>query len=89
MEQEYMKKDLRDAGIQVFVPEKDDRELIAKRIYEELERGIVMENTINEIIATIEKMKAYYGIQAIILGCTELPLLLNSDNCPVMCLDVL
>ena len=27
------------------------------------------------------------GIEGIILGCTELPLLLNSNNCPVDCLD--
>jgi aspartate racemase len=27
------------------------------------------------------------GIEAVILGCTELPLLLNSDNCEVPCLD--
>ena len=41
MEQDYMKKDLRDNGIEVIVPEKDDRDLIAKRILEELELGIV------------------------------------------------
>lgn len=27
------------------------------------------------------------GIEAVILGCTELPLLLNEKNCPVPCLD--
>ena len=35
----------------------------------------------------IEKMKNERGIQALILGCTELPLLLNKNNCPVDCLD--
>lgn len=87
MEQDYMKKDLQDAGIQVFIPEKEDRELIAKRIYEELERGIVKESTLQEFVAIIEKLKAEYGIEAIILGCTELPLLLNAENCPIVCLD--
>ena len=32
-------------------------------------------------------MKKEQGIQAVILGCTELPLLLNKENCPVACLD--
>ena len=32
-----MKKDLLQAGIDVIVPDKEDRELVAKRIYEELE----------------------------------------------------
>lgn len=87
MEQDYMKKDLEDAGIRVVVPPKDERELIAKRILEELEVGIVKESTLKEFTAIIERMKREDGIEAVILGCTELPLLLNKDNCPVYCLD--
>ena len=87
MEKDYMKKDLLEAGIEVIIPEKSDRELIAKRIYEELEVGIVKESTLKEFTTIIEKMKKEQGIQALILGCTELPLLLNKDNCPVDCLD--
>lgn len=87
MEQDYMKKDLEDAGIRVVVPQKDERELIAKRILEELELGIVKESTLKEFTAIIERMKREDGIEAVILGCTELPLLLNKDNCPVYCLD--
>ena len=87
MEQDYMKKDLLDSGIQVFVPEKSERELISKRIFEELEKGIVKESTLNEFIGIINKMMERDGIEGIILGCTELPLLLNSKNCPVSCFD--
>ena len=87
MEKDYMKKDLLEAGIEVIIPENSDRELIAKRIYEELEVGIVKESTLKEFTTIIEKMKKEQGIQALILGCTELPLLLNKDNCPVDCLD--
>ena len=87
MEQDYMKKDLLDAGIEIFVPEKSDREIVAKRIFEELEVGIAKESTLKEFTAIIEKMKNERGIQALILGCTELPLLLNKNNCPVDCLD--
>ena len=87
MEQDYMKKDLIAAGIEVITPEKSDRELVAKRIYEELEVGIVKESTLKEFTTIIEKMKKEQGIQALILGCTELPLLLNKENCPVDCLD--
>lgn len=87
MEQDYMKKDLIDAGIEVVIPDKDDRELIAKRILEELELGIVKESTLHELVAIIDKMREDHGIEAVILGCTELPLILNKDNCPVCCLD--
>ena len=87
MEQDYMKKDLLCAGIDVIVPEKTDRDLVAKRIYEELEMGIVKESTLQEFNQIIHKMQELHGIEAIILGCTELPLILNDDNCVVPCLD--
>ena len=57
MEQDYMKKDLLDAGVEVYIPEKEDRELVAKRIYEELEVGIVKESTLQEFVDIINKMK--------------------------------
>ena len=87
MEQDYMKKDLIDAGIEVCIPGKEDRELVAKRIFEELELGIVKEETLKEFQDLISKMKNEQGIQAVILGCTELPLLLNEKNSPLPILD--
>lgn len=87
MEQDFMKKDLRQAGIDVIVPDKTDREIIAKRIYEELELGIVKESTLQEFNEIIKKMQNVHGIEAIILGCTELPLILNDANCVLPCLD--
>lgn len=87
MEQDYMKKDLLQAGIDVIVPDKADREHVAKRIYEELELGIVKESTLQEFNEIIKKMQKTHEIEAIVLGCTELPLLLNNDNCVLPCLD--
>ena len=87
MEQDYMKTDFREAGIEVAVPEKADRELVAKRILEELENGIVKESTLEEFRGIIRGMRDRAGIEAVVLGCTELPLLLNPGNCPVPCLD--
>lgn len=87
MEHDYMKKDLRAAGIEVCIPDPADRELIAKRILEELEFGITKESTLYEFQEIIRKMQRNSGIEAVVLGCTELPLLLDSDNCPVPCLD--
>ncbi len=87
MEKDFMKKDFLEAGIEVVVPEKADRELIAKRILEELEVGIVKESTLQEFNEIIAKMQEMYGIEAVILGCTELPLILNSENCVLPCMD--
>lgn len=87
MEQDYMKKDLLQAGVDVIVPDKNDRELVAKRIYEELELGIVKDSTLQEFNEIIKKMQELHGIEAVVLGCTELPLILNDDNCVLPCLD--
>jgi len=87
MEQDYMKKDFRDAGIEVYIPDENDRKLVAKRIFEELEFGIVKESTLKELQNIIDKIRDQYGIEAVVLGCTELPLILNSENCSVPCLD--
>ena len=87
MEQDYMKKDLMSVGIDVFVPCKEDRELIAKRILEELEIGIVKKSTLQEFNAIIDRMRTQYGIESVILGCTELPLLLSDTNAALPCLD--
>ena len=87
MEQDYMKKDFRDAGVEIIVPDENDRKLVAKRILEELEVGIVKEETLKELQDVIKRMRDEKGIEAVILGCTELPIILNSDNCPVECLD--
>lgn len=87
MEKDYMKKDFLEAGIEVCVPDKEDRDLVAKRIYEELEAGIVKESTLKELQGIIAKMRDEKGIEAVVLGCTELPLILDSGNCPVPCLD--
>lgn len=87
MEKDYMKTHMLQAGIQVIIPNKEERELVAKRILEELELGIVKESTLREFNTIISRMRDEDGIEAVILGCTELPLLLNSDNCEVPCLD--
>lgn len=87
MEQDYMKKDFVHSGIEVIVPDEEDRKIIAKRILEELEVGIVNKNTLIEFNEIISKMKREHGIEAVVLGCTELPLLLNDDNCVLPCLD--
>ena len=87
MEKDYMKKDLREAGIEVFVPSEEDRKLVATRIFEELEKGIVKESTLKELQDVINRMKEENGIEGVILGCTELPVILNSGNCPVACFE--
>ena len=59
------------------------------RIAQELEFGVVKEETVRELCAVIARMKEEEYIDAVILGCTELPLALNDEVSPVPCLDTL
>lgn len=62
---------------------------VNERISQELEYGIVKDSTREELVSVITAMRDQHGIEAVILGCTELPLILNAGNCPVDCLDTM
>lgn len=89
MEKDYLSKAFVNRGIEVVVPDADARKLVNERISKELEYGIVKESSVNELLAVISEMKEKDGIEAVILGCTELPLALSAENCPVACLDIM
>lgn len=87
MEHDYLSGPITMRGIEVVVPPEKERLLISNYIYSELELGIIKPETVAELVAVIERMKAEDGIEAIILGCTELPLVLNDSISPVPCID--
>lgn len=89
MEKDYLSKAFLQKGIEVVVPCKEDRELVNNRIANELEYGVVKPESVADLVNVINKMKAENGIEAVILGCTELPLALNKNNCPVEPLDIM
>lgn len=76
-----------NAGIEVITPQRDIAEMASNLIYSELERGIVRESTRQTFIDIINEMQRRDHIEAIILGCTELPMLLSENVSPVPCLD--
>ena len=89
MQKDYLKTAFIQRGIEVVVPSGEEMKLVNKRITEELEHGIVKESTRKELTEIISRMKKTEGIDAVILGCTELPLILNENNCPADCLDIM
>jgi len=87
MEQDFYKGRLENLhGLQVLVPEEQDRAAIHRIIYEELVRGQVEESSRCTYRAVIENLVAG-GAQAIILGCTEIMLLIGSQDSPVPLFD--
>jgi len=86
MEHPFFKDRLARRAITTLVPELPDRERIHSSIYAELGRGILTAETKAFVLDAIAKLVAQ-GANGVILGCTELPLLIKQADCPVPVLD--
>lgn len=80
MESDFFKKPFEQKEMAVFVPEKEDQELIHHRLFSEIELGILKDTTREELLSIVRKMIDIHSIDAVILGCTELPLILSKDE---------
>ena len=80
MESDFFKKPFVENEMVVVVPEKEDQELIHHRLFSEIELGIIKDSTREELLSIVKKMIERHSIDALILGCTELPLILNKDE---------
>lgn len=89
MTEEFFKKPFLKNEIQVVIPSESEIKMINEKISAELELGIVKEETLLLFQNVINRMKIENGIEAIVLGCTELPLLLNDEVSSVPCLDTM
>lgn len=73
-------------GIDVLVPEEPDRNIVHRVIYEELCQGKVLAQSREQYRAIIGKLAAA-GVEAIILGCTEISMLVRAEDSPVPLFD--
>ncbi len=73
-------------GLRISVPAADDRALLQRVIFGELCRGVVNATSRSAVRAMIERQRAQ-GVQAVILGCTELMLLVDQQNSPLPAFD--
>ncbi len=84
MEQPFYKQRLEDKyGIEVLVPNMEERRLVHMVIFDELCKGIINPRSKEAYQYVISRLKAR-GAEAVILGCTEICLLLNDDVCEGM-----
>ena len=87
MEQDFYKARLKQLfDLEVIVPKAEDRRIVHEIIYKELVAGKVFpksQNLYREIIARL----VAEGAQAIILGCTEIMLLVSDENSAVPLFD--
>ncbi len=86
MEQDFYKNKLVQQGIDVLIPEKQDRDTVHQIIYEELCVGIIDPTSRQKYIDIVEDLIAA-GAQGIVLGCTEICMLIGDVQFSVPLFD--
>lgn len=86
MTQDFYKQKLIENGIQVLIPEPEDIELVNHVIYDELCLGIINKQSKEEFIRIIHELKEK-GAQGVILGCTEIGLLIQQQDSDIPVFD--
>ncbi len=87
MEQDFYKGRLEDLhGIEVFIPQPLDRDLVHSVIYEELCQGKISDDSRKEFIRITEDL-GRQGAEGVIFGCTEIALLIQQQHTPVPLFD--
>ena len=79
MELDFYKKRLQTMGIETIVPETEDREFIEYAINAELLKGVFKPQTKNGFLQIIDDLREK-GAQGIVLGCTEIPLIVREGD---------
>ena len=79
MTMNFFKDKLAAQGIETIIPDEADIEIINDGIYKELALGIIKEANKQNYLAIMDKLKAA-GAEGIILGCTEIPLLIKDKD---------
>lgn len=87
MEQDFYRGRLQDKfGIDVVIPTEEDRETVHRIIYEELCLGVIRDESrdaYRQVIRNLEQQ----GIEGVILGCTEIALLVGAEDASVPVFD--
>lgn len=87
MEQNFYSDVLKnDFGIEVMVPNLEDRQIVHDIIYSELVQGIIRDSSRKKLLNIINKndKKEIYGV---VLGCTEIPLIINQSDLDIPVFD--
>jgi len=81
MEAEFYRARFAEHGIEVIVPGEQDRGLVHRIIFDELTRGVIDAGSRREYLRIIGELTAR-GAEGVVLGCTEISLLVAPDDAP-------
>jgi aspartate racemase len=80
MQSDFFQKPFHAKGMAVVVPKDDEIQVIHNKLMSEIEFGIINDSTRKELLSIVKRMKDEDSIEALILGCTELPMILDKEE---------
>jgi aspartate racemase len=86
MQMDFYKNKLAEKKIATLIPKEDDMEFINHAVYEEMGRGLFLPATKKKVINIIDELQQR-GAQGVILGCTELPILIKQEDISIATFD--
>ena len=86
MEKDFFKDILLSFGIETIIPEEQDRQEIHRVIYDELSKGNIRSTSKENYMNIIQK-QIKNGAEGVVLGCTEIPLLIHQNDVAVPVFD--
>lgn len=87
MEQAFLRDRLAACGLEVLLPRPEERQRIDRVIYDELCRGAVIDASRRDYAAVVERLVREEGADAVLLGCTEIGLLLHRNDVAIPLYD--
>lgn len=86
MQLDFYKNKLAEQGIETIIPNEADIEYINTAIYDEMGKGIFLPERKQGFIRIINQLKEL-GAEGVILGCTEIPILIQQNDSPIPVFD--
>jgi len=80
MQSDFYQRVFRQKGISISLPNSDEQQLIHDKLMSEIELGVIKEATKQQLLSIVKRMIAENSINGLVLGCTELPLILDRDE---------
>lgn len=79
MQADFFSRPFRVHGVELVVPLPEEQDYIHGKLFSEIELGIIKEETRAGLLDIVQRMITEEGIDSVILGCTELPLILPAE----------
>lgn len=83
MRENFYKDCFSEKNMEIILPKTKEQEYINEKLFSEIEHGIIKEDTKSGFISIINKMIIEEAVEGVILGCTEIPLILKEGDCSI------